>query len=207
MARYTGPVGKVSRRLNLGITEKGQRILSRRSFPPGQHGPNARRRKMSEYGMQLMEKQKARYMYGLLERQMRRTFDRAKRQPGETGGNLFSLLERRLDNVVYRMGLATTRAQARQIVNHGHITVDGVKTDIPSFTVQIGEIIAVRAASRELTYFQNLGLVGGSPNSSQVPHWISGQPNEMAARIVSLPTREDAEAGIRAQLIVEHYNR
>lgn len=206
MARYTGPVGKVSRRLNLGITEKGQRILSRRSFPPGQHGPNARRRKMSEYGLQLTEKQKARYMYGLLERQMRRTFDRAKRQPGETGANLFSLLERRLDNVVYRMGLATTRAQARQIVNHGHISVDGVKTDIPSFTVQVGEVIAVRASSKGTTYFQNLGL-SGAPNSSQVPHWISADPREMTARIVSLPGREDAEMGIRAQLIVEHYNR
>lgn len=206
MARYTGPVGKVSRRLNLGITEKGQRILSRRSFPPGQHGPNARRRKMSEYGLQLTEKQKARYMYGLLERQMRRTFDRAKRQPGETGANLFSLLERRLDNVVYRMGLATTRAQARQIVNHGHISVDGVKTDIPSFTVQVGEVIAVRASSKQTTYFQNLGL-SGAPNSSRVPHWISADGREMTARIVSLPGREDAELGIRAQLIVEHYNR
>lgn len=206
MARYTGPIGKVSRRLNLGLTEKGQRILSRRSFPPGQHGPNARRRKMSEYGMQLMEKQKARYMYGLLERQMRRTFDRAKRQPGETGANLFSLLERRLDNVVYRMGLATTRAQARQIVNHGHITVDGRKTDIPSFSVQIGEVISVRPTSRQTTYFQNLALPGGA-GGSQVPHWISSDPRDMTARIISLPAREDAEAGIRAQLIVEHYNR
>ena len=206
MARYTGPVGKISRRLNLGITPKGQRILSRRPFPPGQHGPTARRRKPSEYGLQLVEKQKARYMYGMLEKQFRRTFERAKRQPGETGGNLFSLLERRLDNVVYRMGLATTRQQARQLVNHGHITVNGVKTDIPSFTVKVGETITVRPESRRLTYFQNLGLSGGG-NSSQVPQWIAGDSRDMSARIVSLPTREDAEPGIRAQLIVEYYNR
>lgn len=205
MARYTGPVGKISRRLNLGITEKGQRILSKRPFPPGQHGPNAKRRKVSEYGVRLVEKQKARFMYGVLERQFRNTFDRARRMPGETGENLFSLLERRLDNVVYRMGIATTRAQARQIVNHGHITVNGVKTDIPSFTVKIGERIAVKEGSRNLTYFQNVSLAGGS--GAQIPAWISPEPNDMAARVVSLPTREDGEQGIRPQLIVEHYNR
>jgi small subunit ribosomal protein S4 len=205
MARYTGPVGKVSRRLNLGITEKGQRILSKRPFPPGQHGPNAKRRKVSEYGVRLVEKQKARFMYGVLERQFRNTFARARRMPGETGENLFSLLERRLDNVVYRMGMATTRAQARQLVNHGHVTVNGVKTDIPSFTVKVGELIAVKEGSRALTYFQNVSAAGGS--GSRVPAWISPEPNDMAARVVSLPTREDAEQGIRAQLIVEHYNR
>lgn len=205
MARYTGPVGKISRRLNLGITEKGQRILSKRPFPPGQHGPNAKRRKVSEYGVRLVEKQKARFMYGVLERQFRNTFDRARRMPGETGENLFSLLERRLDNVVYRMGIATTRAQARQIVNHGHITVNGVKTDIPSFTVKVGERIAVKDGSRNLSYFQNVSAAGSS--GMQAPAWISLEPNDMAARVVSLPTREDAEQGIRAQLIVEHYNR
>jgi len=206
MARYTGPIGKVSRRLNIGLTEKGQRILSRRSFPPGQHGPTARRRKMSEYGMQLMEKQKARFMYGVMERQFRNTFDRAKRMPGETGGNLFSLLERRLDNVVYRMGLATTRAQARQLVNHGHITVNGRKTDIPSFTVRVGETIAVNPSSAQLTYFQNLGIPGGG-SGSRVPQWMVSESTGTTVRVVALPTREDAEQGIRAQLIVEHYNR
>ncbi len=205
MARYTGPIGKVSRRLNLGLTEKGQRILSKRPFPPGQHGPNAKRRKVSEYGVRLVEKQKARFMYGVLERQFRNTFDRARRMPGETGENLFSLLERRLDNVIYRMGMATTRAQARQLVNHGHVTVNGIKTDIPSFTVKVGELIAVKDGSRKLTYFQNVSAAGGS--GGRVPAWISVEPNDMAARVVSLPTREDAEQGIRAQLIVEHYNR
>ena len=189
MARYTGPVGKVSRRLNLGITEKGQRILSKRPFPPGQHGPNAKRRKVSEYGVRLVEKQKARFMYGVLERQFRNTFDRARRMPGETGENLFSLLERRLDNVVYRMGMATTRAQARQLVNHGHVTVNGVKTDIPSFTVKVGEVIAVKEGSRKLTYFQNVSAAGGS--GGQIPAWISLEPNGHggARRVVAAPAR------------------
>ena len=153
MARYRGPVGKISRRLGIGITEKGQRILSKRAFPPGQHGPSARRRQISDYGLQLQEKQKARYIYGVLERQFRRVFQKAQRQPGETGAALFSLLERRLDNVVYRLGFATTRSQARQIVTHGHITVNGRKTNIPSYTVRAGEKIAVRPESRRLAYF------------------------------------------------------
>ena len=141
MARYRGPVGKVSRRLGIGISEKGQRILNKRAFPPGQHGPSARRRQISEYGLQLQEKQKARYMYGVLERQFHRIFEKAQRYPGETGAYLFVLLERRLDNVVYRLGFATSRQQARQLVTHGHITVNGRKTNIPSFTVKPGEKI------------------------------------------------------------------
>ncbi len=133
MARYRGPVGKVSRRLGIGITDKGQRILEKRSYAPGQHGPNMRRRQASDYSVRLLEKQKARYMYGLLEKQFRRMYKQADRMPGATGANLFVLLERRLDNVVYRMGLANTRSQARQLVNHGHVTVNGRKTDIPSY--------------------------------------------------------------------------
>ena len=135
MARYRGPIAKISRRLNIALTEKAQKVLNKRPFPPGQHGPSARRRQMSDYGMQLQEKQKARYMYGVLEKQFRNLYSRAQRVPGETGAALFMLLERRLDNVVYRMGLATTRQQARQLVAHGHVTVNGRKTNIPSFTV------------------------------------------------------------------------
>jgi small subunit ribosomal protein S4 len=161
---------------------------------------------MSDFGIQLREKQKARRIYGVLERQFRKYFEDAQRTPGLTGENLLATLERRLDNVVYRMGLATTRQQARQLINHGHVTVNGVKTDIPSFTVKVGDAITVRPESRRLTYFQNLGLSGGG-NSSQVPQWIAGDSRDMSARIVSLPTREDAEPGIRAQLIVEYYNR
>ncbi len=206
MARYHGPVGKVSRRLGIGITEKGQRILSKRPFPPGQHGPGARRRQVSDYGIQLMEKQKARYIYGVLERQFRRIFDQASRRSGITGEYLLSLLERRLDNVVYRLGLATTRAQARQLVNHGHITVNGRKTNIPSFTVKVGHVIAVRSESRQRTYFKNL-VDSGELKRHQTPDWLQLNATELAGQVVALPRREDAEPGINEQLIVEFYSR
>jgi len=206
MARYRGPVGKISRRLNIGITDKGQRILSKRPFPPGQHGPSAKRRQVSDYGIQLQEKQKARYMYGVLERQFRRTFEKAQRYPGETGAYLFILLERRLDNVVYRMGLATTRAQARQLVTHGHITVHGRKTNIPSYTVRVGERVAVRPESRRRAYFKNM-VDGGELNRRKVPDWLRLDSADLAAEIVALPRREDAEMGINEQLIVEFYSR
>jgi small subunit ribosomal protein S4 len=206
MARYRGPVGKVSRRLGIGISDKGQRILSKRSFPPGQHGPGARRRQVSDYGVQLIEKQKARYMYGVLEKQFRRMFEKAQRVPGQTGAALFVLLERRLDNVVYRLGLASTRAQARQLVTHGHITVNGRKTNIPSFTVRVGEKVAVRPESRRRAYFKNL-VDGGELGKTRVPDWLRFSAADLAGEVVSLPTREDAEQGINEQLIVEFYSR
>jgi len=206
MARYRGPVGKISRRLGVGITEKGQRILSKRPFPPGQHGPGARKRQVSDYGLQLTEKQKARHMYGVLERQFRRIFAHASRQSGVTGEHLLSLLERRLDNVVYRLGFATTRAQARQIVNHGHITVNDQKTDIPSFTVKIGQVIAVRPESKKLTYFRNL-VDSGNLQHYRAPEWLILKSAELSGQIVALPRREDAEPDINEQLIVEFYSR
>ncbi len=206
MARYHGPVGKISRRLGIGITEKGQRILSKRPFPPGQHGPGARRRQVSEYGVQLMEKQKARYMYGVLERQFRRMFEQAARRSGVTGEYLLSLLERRLDNVVYRLGLATTRAQARQLVNHGHITVNGRKTNIPSFTVNVGHVIAVRPESRRRAYFKNL-VDSAELNRHRPPDWLRLNANDLSGEVLNLPRREDAEPGINEQLIVEFYSR
>lgn len=206
MARYRGPVGKISRRLGIGITEKGQRILNKRAFPPGQHGPTARRRQVSDYGLQLQEKQKARYMYGVLERQFRRIFEKAQRFPGETGAHLFILLERRLDNVVYRLGFATTRSQARQLVTHGHITVNGRKTNIPSYTVRVGEKIAVRPESRRRAYFKNLSD-SGDLNRRNVPDWLRLNGADLAGEIVSMPRREDAEPGINEQLIVEYYSR
>lgn len=206
MARYHGPVGKVSRRLGIGITEKGQRILNKRSFPPGQHGPSARRRQISDYGLQWLEKQKARYMYGLLERQFVRVFDKAERMSGVTGENLFMLLERRLDNVVYRLGLAETRMQARQLVNHGHVTVNGRKTNIPSFTVKVGEVIAVRPESRRRAYFKNL-VESGDLGKRRVPEWLRLDAANLSGQIVALPRREDAEQGINEQLIVEFYSR
>ncbi|NJN65326.1 MAG: 30S ribosomal protein S4 [Chloroflexaceae bacterium] len=206
MARYRGPVGKISRRLGVGITEKGQRILSRRPFPPGQHGPGARRRQVSDYGVQLTEKQKARHLYGVLERQFRRLFEQASRRSGVTGEHLLSLLERRLDNVVYRLGFALTRTQARQLVCHGHITVDGRKTNIPSFTVRVGQVIAVRPESARRTYFRNL-VDGGELKHHRVPDWLSLRPGELSGQVMALPRREDAEPDINEQLIVEFYSR
>ena len=204
MARYTGPVGKVSRRLGFGISEKGERILKKRPNPPGMHGHNGPPRKQSDYSLRLAEKQKARYAYGMLEKQFRRTFNEAKRMPGETGTNFFSLLERRLDNVVYRMGLAATRAQARQLVNHGHILVNGRKTDIASYVVKIGTQISVRPQSRNTTYFKELGE--GGANRNRVPGWLSSD-GDMSATVQSLPRREDAEPDINDLFIVEFYSR
>lgn len=206
MARYHGPVGKISRRLGIGITEKGQRILAKRPFPPGQHGPGSRRRQVSDYGLQLQEKQKARFVYGVLERQFRRLFEVASRRSGVTGEYLLSLLERRLDNVVYRLGLATTRMQARQLVSHGHIMVDGRKTNIPSMTVKVGQVIAVRPESRKRTYFKNI-VDGGLLNRYRAPDWLRLSANDLSGEVVALPRREDAEPDINEQLIVEFYSR
>lgn len=206
MARYRGPVGKISRRLGIGITEKGQRILSKRPFPPGQHGPGARRRQVSDYGLQLLEKQKARYVYGILEKQFRHLFEKAQRVPGQTGEALFSLLERRLDNVVYRLGLATTRQQARQLVTHGHVVVNGRKTNIPSFSVRVGDKISVRPESRRRPYFKNL-VDGGELGRTRVPDWLRFSAAELGGEVVALPRREDAEQNINEQLIVEFYSR
>lgn len=201
MARYRGPIGKISRRLGFGITEKGERLLSKRPFPPGMHGhtPN---RKMSDYGIRLQEKQKARYAYGLLEKQFRSTFDRARRSGGETGAEFFILLERRLDNVVYRMGWAATRAQARQLVTHGHITVNGRKTDIASYTVNEGDVLAVRTESRKRAYFVQLAE---NVSASSAPAWL--RRDGLSGEVVGSPRREDAEADINEQLIVEYYSR
>lgn len=205
MARYRGPIAKVSRRLNIALTDKAQKVLNKRPFPPGQHGPTARRRQLSDYGMQLQEKQKARYMYGVLERQFRNLYARAQRVPGETGVALFMLLERRLDNVVYRMGLATTRSQARQLVAHGHVTVNGRKTNIPSYTVRVGEKIAVRVESRKRVYFKT--LLEAKELLHRAPEWMRVTHADLTAEITALPRREDGEQGINEQLIVEFYSR
>ena len=205
MARYRGPIAKISRRLNIALTEKAQKVLNKRPFPPGQHGPSARRRQMSDYGMQLQEKQKARYMYGVLEKQFRNLYARAQRVPGETGAALFMLLERRLDNVVYRMGLATTRQQARQLVAHGHVTVNGRKTNIPSCTVRVGEKISVRVESRKRPYFKT--ILDAKELLHRAPEWMRVVHADLSAEIVALPRREDAEQGINEQLIVEFYSR
>jgi small subunit ribosomal protein S4 len=154
----------------------------------------------------LTEKQKARHLYGVLERQFRRMFEQAARRSGVTGDHLLSLLERRLDNVVYRLGFAITRTQARQLVCHGHIMVDGRKTNIPSFTVRVGNVISVRPESMRRAYFKNL-VDSGDLRRHRPPDWLSLQPGELSGQVVALPRREDAEPDINEQLIVEFYSR
>jgi small subunit ribosomal protein S4 len=206
MGRYTGPVGKVSRRLGIGISPKGERILQKRPFPPGQHGRSERPKKQSEYGLQLIEKQKVRFLYGLQERQFRNLFREVERRPGITGEALLVLLERRLDNVVFRMGLAKSRAQARQIVNHRHIAVNGRMLDIASVRVRVGDVISVREGSRRSALFQQIAA-NGNLLRHRGPNWLQFNPIEMQAAVVALPTRADAEPQVHEQSVVEFYSR
>lgn len=201
MSRYTGPSWKRSRRLGISLSGTGKE-LARRSYIPGQHGPNHRGR-LSEYGMQLQEKQKLRWMFGLNERQFRTLFARAgKIREGQHGTNFMILLERRLDNVVYRLGLATTREQARQLVNHGHITVDGKRVDIPSYEVEPGQVISLRERSKDLQIVKEAleAVVGRVP-------FVNFDENKMEGTLVRLPDREELDANIDEALVVEFYNR
>lgn len=199
-------VGKMSRRLGIGLTTKGQRVLERRPHPPGQHGQTTRRQKPSEYSRQLLEKQKLRFLYGLRERQFKTLFVRARAMQGTAGDNMMILLERRLDNVVYRSGFASTRAQARQLVAHGHFTVNGRKTDVPSYRLRPGDVVSVRTQSRESEYFKN--LVESNTLAVERGHaWISIDPTQMSVNVLSHPTREDGEGQVDLQAIIEFYNR
>lgn len=200
MSRYTGPSWKVSRRLGISLSGTGKE-LARRPYAPGQHGQN--RRKLSEYGLQLREKQKLRMTYGLSERQFANLFVKAgKIREGKHGDNFMILLERRLDNVVYRLGLATTRRQARQLVNHGHITVDGKRVDIPSYDVKPGQVISLRERSKDLQIVKDaLEAVLG-----RVP-FVSFDENTMEGSLVRLPEREELDANIDEALVVEYYNK
>ena len=200
MSRYTGPSWKVSRRLGISLTGSGKE-LARRPYAPGQHGQS--RRKLSEYGMQLREKQKLRMMYGMTERQFANTFKRAgKIREGKHGDNFMILLEQRLDNVVYRLGLATTRRQARQLVNHGHITVDGKRVDIPSYEVQPGQVISLRERSKNLQIVKDAleAVVGRAP-------FVSFDEDKREGTLVRLPERDELDANIDESLIVEYYNK
>lgn len=200
MSRYTGPSWKVSRRLGISLTGSGKE-LARRPYAPGQHGQS--RRKLSEYGMQLREKQKLRMMYGMTERQFANTFKRAgKIREGKHGDNFMILLEQRLDNVVYRLGLATTRRQARQLVNHGHITVDGKRVDIPSYEVQPGQVISLRERSKNLQIVKDAleAVIGRAP-------FVSFDEDKMEGTLVRLPERDELDANIDESLIVEYYNK
>lgn len=201
MSRYTGPKWKVSRRLGISLSGTGKE-LARRPYAPGEHGPN-NRRKLSEYGTQMREKQKLRMMYGLNERQFRNLFVRAgKIKEGKHGVNFMILLERRLDNSVYRLGLATTRAQARQLVAHGHITVDGKRVDIPSYEVEVGQEISLRERSRNLVIVKS-----ALENAVSRPAFVSFDDNTLTGSLVRLPEREELEPEIDESLVVEFYNQ
>ena len=212
MARYTDSVCKLCRREGMKLFLKGERCLSpkcameRRAFPPGIHGKKQTfKRKTSDYGVQLREKQKARRIYGVMERQFRRYFEEANRGTGLTGVNLLAILERRLDNVVYRLGLADSRAQARQLVNHGHFEVNGRKTDIPSFQVSIGDVISLRQVAVSKTYFKDRAQL--MQGTARIPTWLRLNMAGLNAEIVANPSREDTEITLNEQLIVEYYSR
>ena len=212
MARYIGPSCKQCRREGVKLYLKGDKCYTEkcpfegRAYPPGQHGKETafRRRKVSDYAMQLREKQKARRIYGVLERQFRRYYHEAQRRSGLTGENLLTVLESRLDNVVYRLGLADSRAQARQLVMHGHFTVNGRKTNIPSFLVRPNDLVGVRPESRRAKYFkERKDLLG----KREVPAWLSLDEETMDGRVLVLPTRQEIDAPVNEQLIVEFYSR
>jgi small subunit ribosomal protein S4 len=200
MARYTGPSWKLSRRLGISLSGTGKE-LEKRPYAPGQHGPN-QRRKLSEYGLQLQEKQKLRHMYGVNERQFHNTFLRAGKMAGKHGENFMVLLESRLDNLVYRLGLARTRRQARQLVNHGHILVNGSRVDIPSYRVLPGQTISVREKSR------NLDIIKESIEATNfVPDYVSFDADKLEGTFTRLPERSELPAEINEAFIVEFYSR
>ena len=210
MARYTGPVCRLCRREETKLFLKGDRCytgkcaLDRRAYAPGQHG-QARGRKPTEYGIQLREKQKARRIYGVMEVQFRRYYDKARRKRGVTGETLLILLERRLDNVVYQLGFATSRAEARQLVSHGHFTVNGRKVDIPSYSVRIGERIEFKESSRRSPRVKY--LIGSLGGKAVVPAWLSLDANTAVGTVIALPAREDIQVPIQERFIVEKYSR
>jgi small subunit ribosomal protein S4 len=201
MARYRGPKSKIARKFKDPIFG-ADKALDRKPYPPGHHGNNRRRRKESEYGIQLQEKQKAKYTYGILERQFRNTFKKASKKGGITGENLLQLIEARLDNVVYRMGIAPTRRAARQLVGHRHILVNGVVTNIPSFEVKPGDVISVREKSKSLEVVTD-SLSGRSDSFG----WLEWDEEKMEGKFIQYPTREEIPENIREQLIVELYSK
>ena len=210
MARYTGPVCKLCRREGMKLFLKAERCLTpkcaieRRNTPPGQQQAGARRRRPTEFAIQWREKQKARRIYGVLEAQFRRHFAEAERRPGSTGENLLQILESRLDNVLYRIGLGGSRAQARQFVRHGHVTVNGRKCNIPSALVRPGDVVAVAPSAREQEVVRT--AIESTPQR-QIPVWLSFDPTAMSVRVNTLPNRADVDTQVTEQLIVEFYAR
>jgi small subunit ribosomal protein S4 len=212
MARYSGPVCKLCRREGEKLFLKGERCYSpkcaieKRAYPPGQHGRMAQwsRSRESDYGKQLRAKQKARRVYGVLERQFRRYYRQAIKSRGLTGLTLLQILESRLDNVIYRMGYASSRAQARQLVSHGHFMVNGRRTDVPSMQIKPGDLIQVREGSRSKTLIKDLMAMA---EERSAPEWITRNLKDMSGGIVRLPERAEIDANLNEQLIVEYYSR
>lgn len=212
MAKYRGPVCKLCRREGEKLFLKGERCFTpkcafeRRGYPPGQHGKSAqfRRRRESDYNRQLRAKQKARRVYGILEKQFRRYYEVSLERRGLTGLNLLQILESRLDNVVYRLGFADSRAQARLLVTHGHFSVNGRRTDVPSMLVSEGDVISVRDGSRKRTYFKDLTAVAEDKN---VPAWLSRDLKNMSGTLIRLPERSEIDGNLNEQLVVEYYSR
>ncbi|QHI36494.1 30S ribosomal protein S4 [Kordia antarctica] len=201
MARYTGPKTKIARKFGEAIFGE-DKSFEKRNYPPGQHGNNRRRGKKSEYAIQLMEKQKAKYTYGILERQFRNLFEKANRSKAITGEVLLQLCESRLDNVVYRMGVAPTRSGARQLVSHRHITVNGEKVNIPSYSLKPGDVVGVRVKSKSLEVIER-----SLANASHVYEWITWNGEKMEGTFVAIPERLQIPENIKEQLIVELYSK
>jgi small subunit ribosomal protein S4 len=208
MARYSGPVCRLCRREGIKLYLKGDKCytdkcpVTRRNYAPGQHGQG--RKKFSEYGLQLREKQKARRFYGILEKQFSRYYQLASKQKGITGENLLVLLETRLDNVVYRLGFASSRAEARQLVRHGHFAVNGRKVNIPSFRVKVGDIVALRAKNNDSVKIKE---ILEAAEDKTPPAWLERDVQNVAGRVLRLPTREDIDVPVEEHLIVELYSK
>ncbi len=212
MGKYTGPVCRLCRREGEKLFLKGQRCLTpkcaieRRGFPPGDHGRDAqfRRRRLSDYSRQLREKQKTRRIYGVSERQFRRFYSSALHRRGMTGENLLAMLETRLDNVVYRLGFAPNRGQARLLVTHGHFNVNGRRTDVPSMLVRPGDVVAVREGSRSRSYFKELPELA---ETRTPPKWLERDLKTLSGKVLQNPERRDIDASVNEQLIIEFYSR
>ena len=209
MARYTGESCRVCRREGEKLFLKGSRCytdkcaIARRAYAPGQHGQ--KRKKQSEYGTQLREKQKAKSFYGVLESQFRKYFEEAARSKGVTGTRLLQILESRLDNVVYRLGLATSRSQARQLVRHGHFEVNGVKVNIPSYLTKVGEVVKVKESSANSEIFKQ--IVEATENGRPVPTWLESDLGNRNGKVVALPSRDEIDLSVQEHLIVELYSK
>ena len=204
MGRYIGPKSKIARKFGEAIFG-ADRVLEKRNFPPGQHGLARKRKKVSEYGQQLSEKQKAKATYGLLEKQFSRTYEQAARMGGITGENLLKLLECRLDNVVFRLGFAQTRRDARQLVSHAHFTVNGKKVNIPSYQVKAGDVIEVRESSRSSAKFAK--LTGAEAPVVALPAWLNRETGSLKGVVAKLPERSDIDYEVAEHLIVELYSK